>query len=76
MDHGITTGFLPRTNLDELAAVPVAGLDGVRTVEVTPELLGRVVIPFETFGGLVQNQKDRIGYKPHGELQPLLLSAG
>lgn len=52
MDQGITTGFLPKTKLEELATVPVEGISGARTVEVTPELLGRVVIPFETFGGL------------------------
>ncbi len=52
MDQGITTGFLPRTQEGELATVPVEGVAGARTVEVTPDLLGRVVIPFETFGGL------------------------
>jgi hypothetical protein len=30
----------------------------------------------ESFGGLVQHKQNRIRNKPHGELQPLLLTAG
>ncbi|MHC5020990.1 MAG: acyl-CoA reductase [Planctomycetota bacterium] len=52
MDQGITTGFLPRTKLSGVESEPLEGVDGVRVPTVTPELLGRIVIPFETFGGL------------------------